>query len=591
MMTSNRVTILLLLFLLFTQSHTAVLVSRAIDLTCSDLRVKSNNGDRKIAIVIDSSGSMATSDTSDLRLDAGRALNNWLISSAEAKNGKKSDLVTVIDFAGEATLDYPLGDPGLSANSSFGRIGSDGDDTYIASGVEMAIIELTKGGSGTTAGRSGIVVFTDGEDSSTSMLVSQISNATSKGIRVSFGFLNSNAGYQDKDIVLAIGKSGGVYSTITSEDSSNNFINYAILNGLTMNDNPQGNNSTLLAGLATAHFTGGSQTQSIIYNARAQESIDFVVETIDAGRLRAELLFGGKVQNTTNITSRYDYGSLAIKTSRAGQIEIKVTATKAPNDSIFIISATSDMPAQNCTVGVGPGGASGLKTGAKAGIGVGVPIVVGLLGLGSYFLWKHFHTTHAPAGHTGQPQLSQPPPILDNHPGAYLTAPPLAYPPKPGGTDHHHSIHSVPSNSDLSDSNAVPPHPPQDQKKHRIRFQKRSLDKDYHHHHLDLYHPCNIITCQLVDTRHKCNESRCLCADPTAPIPNHRCEEHRNPCVCIDPNCPLNDPKHECQDSSYPCTCLDENCQLYKEQKKKEHINTGFGVLVKGANVFGNRVL
>jgi len=588
MRSSNRLLASSLSLLLLTQSYAVALTRRAIDLTCSDLRVKSNNGDRKIAIVIDSSGSMQSSDPSNLRLEAGRALNNWLINSNEATNGKKSDLVTVIDFDDEATLDYALGDPGPSANSSFGRIGSDGG-TYIASGVEMAISELTRGGSGETAGRSGIVVFTDGEDSSTTELVDQINNATAKDIRVSFGFLDSYAGYQDKDIVFAIGKSGGVYSTITSEDSSNNFINYAILNGLTTKDNPQGNNSTLLAGLATAHFTGGSQTQSITYNARAHEHIDFIVETVDAGPLKAELLYGGKVQNTTNITGSFDSGNLAITTSSAGQIEIKVTAKNAPDDSIFLISATSDMPSQNCTVGIGPSGGGGLKTGAKVGIGIGVPAVVGLLGLGCYYLWKHLHSAPTPGHHIGQPSWNQPSaPTMVNQPGVYLSVPP---PPKPGGTDPHQSIHSVPSVSDLSDANAVPAHPPQDSKKHRIRIQKRSLDKEYHHHHLDPYHPCNVSTCQLVNPQHVCIESRCLCADPTAPVPNHRCEEIWTPCACVDQNCPLNDPNHKCQNPNYPCKCLDENCPLSEEQKRKRYADTGLGVLVKGANAFGNHMM
>jgi hypothetical protein len=105
---------------------------------------------------------MVSSDPYDLRITAGRDLvNNWLISSKEATGTSKADLVTVINFDSSATLDYPLGDPG-GANSSFNSIGV-GGGTYIAGGVDMAIGELTKSGSGDTAGRSGILVFTDGE--------------------------------------------------------------------------------------------------------------------------------------------------------------------------------------------------------------------------------------------------------------------------------------------------------------------------------------------------------------------------------------------------------------------------------------------
>jgi len=138
----------------------SVLLPRAEE-TCSDLSAQSNNGDRKVAIVIDSSGSMAASDPTDLRLVAGRILNDWLIANNEARGGKKADLVTVIDFASTASLDFPLGDPGM-ANSSFDQIGADGG-TWIASGVSMAISQLTQGNTGNTESRSGIIVFTDGQ--------------------------------------------------------------------------------------------------------------------------------------------------------------------------------------------------------------------------------------------------------------------------------------------------------------------------------------------------------------------------------------------------------------------------------------------
>jgi Mg-chelatase subunit ChlD len=130
------------------------------DKVCKDLSVSANNGDRKVAIVMDSSGSMAYNDPFDLRVKAGRALNEFLISSGEARGGQKADQVTVIDFDDTANLDYPLGDPG-NANSSFESVDAIGG-TYIASGVNMAIAQLT-GGGGATDKRSAIVVFTDGE--------------------------------------------------------------------------------------------------------------------------------------------------------------------------------------------------------------------------------------------------------------------------------------------------------------------------------------------------------------------------------------------------------------------------------------------
>jgi len=129
---------------------------------CTDLRAKSNNGDRKIAIVIDSSGSMAMTDPFDLRFEAANQAVDWLIEKNEVSEKQKQDQVAIISFDSDAYLEYPLGDPSSAAKNAVNGISSIGD-TYIAGGVEMAITELTKDGSGDTAGRTGILVFTDGE--------------------------------------------------------------------------------------------------------------------------------------------------------------------------------------------------------------------------------------------------------------------------------------------------------------------------------------------------------------------------------------------------------------------------------------------
>lgn len=64
--------------------------------TCN-IQLATSNGGRKVAIVIDSSGSMSSTDPYDLRITAGKALNKQLVSSAGATGGKKADLVTVVE--------------------------------------------------------------------------------------------------------------------------------------------------------------------------------------------------------------------------------------------------------------------------------------------------------------------------------------------------------------------------------------------------------------------------------------------------------------------------------------------------------------
>jgi Mg-chelatase subunit ChlD len=374
---------------------------------CTDLSVSSNNGDRKVAIVLDSSGSMSYNDPYDLRVKAGRALNEFLISSSEASGGQKADLVTVIDFDDEAYLDYPLGDPG-SANSSFDHVDATGG-TYIASGVNMAIAQLTGGGGGTDK-RSAIVVFTDGEvelsptnpsylqpltnscgkkDSSTDELVDAINNATAAGIRVSFGFLDTSASSQPPTVLSAVKDSRGVYATITVAAGSQNFINYVLLNGLTYNDNPQGYDSQLLAGLAETHFVSGSDTVTLKYSAQKGERVNFTITSISAGFLGVSAVMGGKELNTTNTT--YSYSVIDVTPPSSGELDLKITARAALQDSMFSVITNSNVPFKNCTVGVTGGGGGGLSAGGKAGVGIGVTAaLLGLGGLGGYFAYKHF---------------------------------------------------------------------------------------------------------------------------------------------------------------------------------------------------------
>jgi Mg-chelatase subunit ChlD len=157
----TMLSIILPFSILFASISNAYLVPRDATPICTDLRANSNNGDRKIALVIDSSGSMETSDPYQYRLAAGKMAIDWLISTSEVTSSQKQDEVTVINFDDQAYLDYPLGDPGAAASALDG-IGADGG-TYIAGGVEMAIAQLTANGTGDTSGGTGMLVFTDGQ--------------------------------------------------------------------------------------------------------------------------------------------------------------------------------------------------------------------------------------------------------------------------------------------------------------------------------------------------------------------------------------------------------------------------------------------
>jgi len=61
-----------------------------VDDTCN-IQLAQSNGGRKVAIVLDSSGSMLDNDPQNLRIQAGKALNGQLGTSTNA------DLVTVVE--------------------------------------------------------------------------------------------------------------------------------------------------------------------------------------------------------------------------------------------------------------------------------------------------------------------------------------------------------------------------------------------------------------------------------------------------------------------------------------------------------------
>ncbi|KAI9782460.1 MAG: hypothetical protein M1839_004946 [Geoglossum umbratile] len=554
------------LLLLVSNTSASALFRRAgASPTCHGLQAKSNNGNRKVAIVIDSSGSMAENDPYDLRLDAGRALvDNWLIPSKHSGSAK-ADLVTVIDFDSSATLDYPLGDP-KGANSSFSRIFPSGG-TYIAGGVQMAIDQLTKSGSGDTADRSAILVFTDGVDENTASLVSQINRAAGLGIRVSFGFLDPSDTTQDKQVLLAIQNSGGIYNTIFDVASSDQFINLVLVNGITKNDNPQGSNSTLIAGLSIAHFISGSQTQLITYNAQSGEIIDFSIQSVDAGDLAVQALFGGKTLNSTTVNETQSLdpsanaSDLFVHSPGDGEIDIKVTANNANSDSIFVVGAKSNMPTQNCTVAVTKGGGKSNK--GKIAAGVTVPIIVIAALVGAFYWWKHGKLapsapSQGPSGQGPPGGPEKPPPMSpgDTLPSQYPQYPP--YPPYPQTPQYPQYL----LQSDAQN--------PQNKHKFRTHRFKKGGDDDRHHHHLDREHPCYGMSCPLSD-------------------PAHRCQDPNTPCACEDEKCALNGKDHKC-DERWKCPCIDKECPVTKERKRERRMKGGAVASVKAVFNVGSHM-
>jgi hypothetical protein len=287
--------------------------------------------------------------------------------------------------------------------------------------------------SGTVGLQHGILTIV--QDSSTSTLVSQIKAASDLGIRVSFGFLDASASVQDPLVLGAVMRSGGRYATITDSASAQDFIKLVLVNGLTTNDNPSGSQDILLGGLSVSKFISGSDTVTISYNARSNESIVFSVQSVDAGTIKAQASLNGKVVDKG--TSSFSSTTLTVAAPNGGKIDIAVQAQSAPKDSIVVVGAVSNLPSQNCTVGIGGGG--GNKVAKSVGLGLGLPALFAVIGAGCYFFYKHFYGPKTPAGTHGTPTYvgdqvpSTVPPaekLVEPFVQQFSSVPPMVPPPK-----------------------------------------------------------------------------------------------------------------------------------------------------------------
>ncbi|KAH0538540.1 hypothetical protein FGG08_004873 [Glutinoglossum americanum] len=285
---------------------------------------------------------MKDNDPKDLRFEAAAALDDALISANEAANGKTADLVTVVLFSEVPKIVYPLGDPEGAKDSLKSTPLQSG--TFIGGGVQSAITELKKAGSGSTLNRTGIIVLTDGFDDPLSGklgTIKAITSAGNEGIRVSFGFLTSELD-QDKLILDAILKTGGIYSTISKPEAQESFIALVLLKGLTgIDDKGNSDNAPLLPGLSTASQLSPTGPNTFTYAAKAGETFNITVKAIDAIALHATLR---DVKANTDIASQEtsSTGVAFMKYTAASNMDVEVVVTASNkttgNSSIFSVT-------------------------------------------------------------------------------------------------------------------------------------------------------------------------------------------------------------------------------------------------------------
>ncbi|KAK3358111.1 hypothetical protein B0T25DRAFT_590131 [Lasiosphaeria hispida] len=312
--------------------------------TCDILeQIDTGSGGRKVGIVIDASNSMEYNDPENLRLEAAHRLNIELVRASTAVGGQSPDLVSVVQFNDSADLLYPLGDPSGASASILGIVPKGG--TFIGRGVQTATDDLTKPGSGLTAGRTAIVVLTDGVDDPSSRVgttISEIRRASDLGIRISFGFLSVDATDQDPDIVSTVVASGGTFSILSDPDSIRRFVAQVFLKGLTATG--LAGPTRLLPGITVAATLPQTGASTFLYAARAGEALNVSVRVTGGLSLRVVLRDARTdVDLASAVTGDASIAVAQYTAPSAMDITILVTATGASTQDIFYVAVESSV--------------------------------------------------------------------------------------------------------------------------------------------------------------------------------------------------------------------------------------------------------
>ncbi|EJT50176.1 hypothetical protein A1Q2_04516 [Trichosporon asahii var. asahii CBS 8904] len=221
-----------------------------------------DNPGRVVSLVLDSSSSTEDTDPNRLRIQGGLELLDYLTSASEATEKNKADTVSIVSFDQAAKLEYPQGDPNDVARAKLSAIDSVGM-TKIYRGIRLGLDQILKSNPGN---RGGLILFTDGQDTSLEEAVEQINRATAAGVRVSIGHTSvdekqaaANQGGLsgiisevgrwfsgppknglvtplDERISQAALASGGTVSVLTSQEAQKEFVQQVIKNGITNND-------------------------------------------------------------------------------------------------------------------------------------------------------------------------------------------------------------------------------------------------------------------------------------------------------------------------------------------------------------------
>ena len=344
---------------------------------------------RKLALVIDSSGSNTETDPSRLRVTAAKELSGTLVTEATVGPDNFPDLVTVITFTDTANVLYPLGDP---TSATFDGVGADGG-TYIAGGVALAIDQLTKDTEDPTQDHAGIVVFTDGQDSDISDLLNELGRASQLGIRVSFGFLSpvpagvvrrtrkranqdrssaqwlrtrqagASSTLPDDALLSAILNTGGFFGTISSAEAQTAFVQLVIARGSTnINSISPSHGGPLFPGVTIVSLAPSvTEPDVFTYHAVGGQNLTFETQVVKGSGLNVTLHDVRASEDLATVTTNAQgLATIVYEASSDADVELIVGAIGQASNSTGLFTVdlnvaqasggSGDAPGNNCTI-------------------------------------------------------------------------------------------------------------------------------------------------------------------------------------------------------------------------------------------------
>lgn len=257
-----------------TPPQTGPYPSNALELSVEDVG-------RAVVAVVDSSGSNADTDPSNLRITAAQDSLRQLISAKEAKRLKKpKDLAAAVDFDSFVTVLSNFDDPD-TVIPTLNAIDANGG-TAIDAGINQAssmldALNVTLGGSATANAlkdRAAILLFTDGDNNAgVAPVIAAIDAAGAKGYRVHYGFLQPQAPFKPRlrslepfapevrtlafapagssSIQDAVLNTGGSFGVLNNAIAQLGFIQQVFSSGITNGDSNGSQGGKLLPDIAT----------------------------------------------------------------------------------------------------------------------------------------------------------------------------------------------------------------------------------------------------------------------------------------------------------------------------------------------------